>query len=139
MKLEKCFNKSLNQILGLRVSQLNLEEQFQLFKPFRIFPLHLRLFRHNCLFLYNLIKNGKAVYILSKITRLEGRDLRNPYSVPGFNLCAGKFCFSRVAPKLLNSFLQNFSNFNLNYKIFINNFDNNILNLFNTHFYLFFK
>ena len=60
------------------------------------------LFRHYCLFLNSLIKNGKAVYILSIITRLEGRDLQNTYSVPGFNLCTGKLCFS--APKLLNSF-----------------------------------
>ena len=81
----------------------------------------------------------ETVYILSKITKLEGRDIRNPYLIPDFKLCAGKFCFSRVAPKLLNSFLHYFLNLNLNYKIFINSFDNNILNLFNTHFYPFFK
>ena len=58
MKLEECFKKSLKQILGLRVSQLNIEEQFQLFKPFRIYPLHFCLFKNYCLLLYNLIKNG---------------------------------------------------------------------------------
>ena len=79
-------------------TQLNLEEQFKLLKPFRIYPLHLRLFRHYCLFLYKLIKNGKAVYILSKVTRLEGRELGNHYSVPGFNLCA------RVVNRLSRNF-----------------------------------
>ena len=71
------FNET-RKILGLKVSQLSLEEQFRLIKPFRIFPLHLRLFIHYCLFLNKLIRNGKAVYLLSKITKLEGRDQRNP-------------------------------------------------------------
>ena len=134
VKLEKCFNKSLKHVLGLRASHLNLEEQFQFLKPFKILPLHLRLFRHYCFFIYNLIRNGKAVYLLSRLTKLEGRDLRNPYLVPGFNLCAGKFSFSRVAPKLLNSFLSCFFKLNLNTNNFLNNFDNDILNLFNTNF-----
>ena len=34
MNLEKCFNKFFKQILGIRVSQLNLEEQFRLLKFF---------------------------------------------------------------------------------------------------------
>ena len=110
MKLEKCFNKSLKLILGQRVSQLNLEQQFRLLKPFKILPLPLRLFRHYCLFLYSLIRTGKAVYLLTRLTKLEGRDLRNSYWVPGFYLFVGKFCFSRVAPKLLNSFIHSFSN-----------------------------
>ena len=46
---------------GLGVSQLNLEKQLRLLNPLKIFPLHLRLFRRYCLFLYNFIRNGKAV------------------------------------------------------------------------------
>ena len=126
VKLEKCFNKSLKHVLGLRASHLNLEEQFQFLKPFKILPLHLRLFRHYCFFIYNLIRNCKALYLLSRLTKLEGRDLCNHYLVHGFNLFTGKFSFSRVVPKLINSFLNCYFKFNLNFNKFINNFDNDI-------------
>ena len=120
-------------------SHLNLDKQLLVLKPIKIFPLHLRLFRHYCVFLYSLIRNDKAVLLLSKLTKLEGITLRNPYLIPGFNLGVGKFSFSRVAPKLLNSFLNNDLKLNLNNNSFISSFDTNILNLFNTYFYPFFK
>jgi len=139
IKLEKCFAKSLKQVLGIKISHLNLDKQLLVLKPFKIFPLHLRLFRHYCVFLYSLIRNDKAVLLLSKLTKLEGITLRNPYLIPGFNLGVGKFSFSRVAPKLLNSFLNNYLKLNLNSNSFTSSFDTNILNLFNTYFYPFFK
>ena len=54
LKPEKYFYKSLKHALGLRASHLNLEEQFQFLKPFGILPLHMLLFRHYFLFIYNL-------------------------------------------------------------------------------------
>ena len=106
MKLEKCFNKSLKHVLGQRASHLNLEERFQFLKRFKILPCIYVYLDIIAFYTYNLIRNDKAVYLLSRITKLEGRDLRTPYSFPGFNLCTGKFSFSRFVPKLLNSFLN---------------------------------
>ena len=114
LKLEKCFTKALKQILWIRISHLNLEDQFKILKPFGILPLLLRLFRHYCLFTFSLIKNGRSEFLLSKLKRLEGMSLRNPYQVQGFNLSVGKRTFSRVAPKLLNSFILFHLDKNLN-------------------------
>ena len=33
MKVEKCFNKSIQHVFGLKALHLNLEEQFQFLKP----------------------------------------------------------------------------------------------------------
>ena len=136
-KLEKCFTKALKQVLWVRVSRLNQEEQFKILKPFGILPLFLRLFRHYCIFTFSLIKNGRSGFLLSKLKRLEGVNLRNPYQVPGFNLTVGKHSFSRVAPKLLNSFIFSYLDKNLN--IFLNFFDKNIFDLFNINFYSLFR
>jgi hypothetical protein len=136
-KLEKCFTKALKQVLWVRVSRLNQEEQFKILKPFGILPLFLRLFRHYCIFTFSLIKNGRSEFLLSKLKRLEGVNLRNPYQVPGFNLIVGKHSFSRVAPKLLNSFIFSYLDKNLN--IFLNFFDKNIFDLFNMNFYSLFR
>ena len=100
LKLEKCFIKPLKQVLWIRISHLNLEDQFKTLKPFGILPLLLRLFRHDSLFTFSLINNGRSEFLLSKLKRLEGICLRDPYKVPGFNLSVGKHTFSRVAPKL---------------------------------------
>ena len=65
-------------------------------------------------------------YTYLRLSKLEGRDLRNPYSVPGFNLCAGRISFSRIAPKLLNSFLKCFFKLNFKFNNYFNNSDNHI-------------
>ena len=56
----------------------------------------------------HLIMIKKSVSLLSKLTKLEGTNLRSPLAVPGFTLCVGKLSFSRVEPKLINTFLQCF-------------------------------
>ena len=54
---------------------------------------------------FSLIKNDRSEFLLSKLKRLEGVNLRNRYQVPGFNLTVGKYSFSRVASKILNTFI----------------------------------
>ena len=58
-------------------------------------------------------------------------SLKNRFQVPGFNLSVGKHRFSRVAPKLLNSILL--FHLDKNLKIFLNFFDKNIFDLFNSN------
>ena len=72
LKLEKCFTKALKQVLWIRISHLNQEDQFKSLKPFGILPLLLRLFRHYCLYTFSLIKNGRSEFLVSKLKRLEG-------------------------------------------------------------------
>jgi len=138
-KLEKCFSKSIKQILNLRLSGLNICQQLSLLKPFKILPFQMRLFRHFCFFLHSLIRNGKAKSLIFKTGRKYERNikLRNNYDVPGFNLLIRKFTFSRVAPKILNSFLD--SLLNLSKNSLTSFFDSNMLNLFDKHFYSFFR
>ena len=98
----------------------------------------MRLFRHFCFFRHSLIRNGKAKFLMFKTVRKYGSNikLRSNYDIPGFNLLIGKFAFSRVATKILNSYLDSLLNLSLNSLIIF--FDLNMLYLFDKHLFSFF-
>ena len=126
-KVERCFNKAVRLILGIKFSRCEISDvdyQVKIFKPFGIQPLKLRLFSHYCLFLSNIIKFKRAVSLigfLNSIRASSAYNLRTKFITPNLRTELKRLSFISISSKLLNLFLYN--------NIIIKNFDTTFLTL----------
>ena len=126
-KVERCFNKAVRLILGIKFSRCEISDvdyQVKIFKSFGIQPLKLRLFSHYCLFLSNIIKFKRAVSLigfLNSIRASSAYNLRTKFITPNLRTELKRLSFISISSKLLNLFLYN--------NIIIKNFDTTFLTL----------
>ena len=103
--IEKCFAKSLNRFLKIKIFTLEIKEQFHILHNYQILPIRYRLFVHFCTFLFNSCYNLKFNFFLNKLIKNQRSNVRNPYLPHPFNKEFGQFSFTTIAIKLLNCFI----------------------------------
>jgi len=114
-RLDKTFNRAIERILKIRISQLYPIQQYPILIKFNILPRIYRQLYHFSFFVYKIV-NRKNSYLYDKIKIFSksenamslGRSSRLEYIVPEFSSKFKKFSFSRVAILNLNLFIQNF-------------------------------
>ena len=125
-KLEKCYYRAMKQIVNVKVSaEYDYAMQFNMLAHLNIQPPLVRMFKRYAQLVYNTVKFRSTPTLSERVIRRADNRLRNAYIEPSFKHKHGKHTFSRIAPKLLNSFLDqmtalNPTNFNtkLDYDLF---------------------
>ena len=129
-RLDKNFIKSMKSYLNIKLSELNVDEQFNHLKSFNILPLQLRFFQNVVLFIFSLIKGNRESYMLRKINECKkGRVTRSNFAEPKFKTVLYQYSFLSISVRLLNSFI--FKHLSDNEKTFRSAFQSSILLLFN--------
>jgi hypothetical protein len=103
-RLEKCFNNSINKLLGIKLHGKTLTEQIEILKQISIIPLKLRHFERFCIYLFSLFKNNNCKSLLKMFTKSRVPSTRTPFRtllVKPFI----KFSFIAISTKILNLFL----------------------------------
>ena len=107
-RLESSFAKSLNKYLRINIAQMDVVNQYEHLKTFKLLPIRLRYFQNFVFFTFNLFKENRAGTLLDSFrSHKKTRTLRNDsiYHVPKFNTSLYEFSFISIAIKLLNSFI----------------------------------
>ena len=104
--IEKCYAKSLNKFLGIKIFTLETKDQFHLLSKFNILPIKYRLFVHFCCFLFNTCCNHKFNFFFESVVINQRSNARNTYLPNTFNKDHGQFSFTTIAIKLLNNFIH---------------------------------
>ena len=120
----------MKSYLNIKLSKLNVDEQFNHLKSFNILPLQLRFFQNVVLFIFSLIKSNRESYMLRKINECKkGRVTRSNFAEPKFKTVLYQYSFLSISVRLLNSFI--FKHLSDNEKTFRSAFQSSILLLFN--------
>jgi hypothetical protein len=104
-RLESSFAKSLNKYLRINIAQMDVVNQYEHLKTFKLLPIRLRYFQNFVFFTFNLFKENRAGTLLDSFrSHKKTRTLRNDsiYHVPKFNTSLYEFSFISIAIKLLN-------------------------------------
>ena len=127
--IEKCFNNSINKILGIKLHYKTIKEQLIILKPYNIIPLKLRHFDRFCIYLFSLFKNNNCKKSI-KVTKSRSSATRTHFCSLLVNSNFVEFSFITISTKLLNSFLFNQLQLSTNpFKSFLKN---NLLKLYNS-------
>jgi len=82
-RLEKNFAKAVKSYLNIKIRSMDLEEQYQHLKSFRLLPLKLRFFQNLVFFIFTLVKIRRPSILLQSIDSLKKtRVTRQPFSLP---------------------------------------------------------
>ncbi len=131
-RLDRNFSKAVKSYLNVKIIGLNLTEQFEHLKAFRLLPLKLRFFQNFVFFVFSLVKTKHINVISSSIESFrKTRETRAFFNQPLFETNLYKFSFLSIAIKLLNSFI--FSNVKNTETVFRSAFEKVILMLYNTN------
>ena len=131
-RLDKNFSKSLKSYLNIKLSNLNISEQYNHLKTFRLMPLRLRFFQNFVFFLFSLIKCRHKNVLTQSIESLKkNRTTRSYFNQPVFETNLYKFSFMSISIRLLNSFI--YSNVNNTEIIFRSAFDKVSLTLYHSN------
>jgi len=131
-RLDKNFRKSLKSYLNIKLSNLNISEQYSHLKSFRLTPLRLRFFQNFVFFLFSLIKCRHKNVLTQSIESLKkNRTTRSYFNQPVFETDLYKFSFMSISIRLLNSFI--YSNVNNTEIIFRSAFDKVSLTLYHSN------
>ena len=131
-RLDKNFSKSLKSYLNIKLSNLNISEQYNHLKTFRLMPLRLRFFQNFVFFLFSLIKCRHKNVLTQSIESLKkNRTTRSYFNQPVFETNLYKFSFMSISIRLLNSFI--YSNVNNTDIIFRSAFDKVSLTLYHSN------
>jgi hypothetical protein len=85
---------------------MDLEEQYQHLKSFRLLPLKLRFFQNLVFFIFTLFKIRRPSILLQSIDSLKKtRVTRQPFSLPISNTNLYINSFLSISIRLLNSFI----------------------------------
>jgi hypothetical protein len=105
-RLEKNFAKAVKSYLNIKIRSMDLEEQYQHLKSFRLLPLKLRFFQNLVFFIFTLVKIRRPSILLQSIDSLKKtRVTRQPFSLPISNTNLYINSFLSISIRLLNSFI----------------------------------
>jgi hypothetical protein len=105
-RLEKNFAKAVKSYLNIKIRSMDLEEQYQHLKSFRLLPLKLRFFQNLVFFIFTLVKIRRPSILLQSIVSLKKtRVTRQPFSLPISNTNLYINSFLSISIRLLNSFI----------------------------------
>ena len=131
-RLDKNFSKSLKSYLNIKLSNLNISEQYDHLKSLRLMPLRLRFFQNLVFFLFSLIKSQHKNVLTRSIDSLKKiRTTRSYFNQPLFETNLYKFSFMSIAIRLLNSFI--YTNVNNTDTIFRSAFEKVSLTLYHSN------
>ena len=100
--LEKCFQKSMKQVLGIYVSRHDsVTNQFFRLDGIKILPLCMRFFQRYCTLVFRIFNRRNVQYLISKVRECD-KAVRHPFLQPVNHSKYGQIAFSNIAPKLLN-------------------------------------
>jgi hypothetical protein len=129
-RIEKCFNNSINKILGIKLHNKTINEQLIILKPYKIIPLKLRHFERFCIYLFSLFKNNNCKSLLKMFTKSRSSATRTHFCSLLVNSNFVEFSFITISTKILNSFLFNQLQLSTNpFKSFLKK---NLLKLYNS-------
>jgi hypothetical protein len=129
-RIEKCFNNSLNKLLGIKIHNKSIDQQISILKPFNILPLKVRHFERFSIYLFSLFKNNNCKQILKMFIKSRSASTRIQFILPKTNSNFVKFSFITISTKILNLFLFNqLSNSTNTFKTFLKN---NLIKYYNS-------
>ena len=108
-RLDKSFAKSIKKYLNINIYDMDLTNQFNHLRDFKLLPLRLRFFQNFVFFTFNLLKENRKSVLLDSFVKLKKvRVQRNNtnFHEPKPNTSLYKFSFLSIAIKLLNSFIS---------------------------------
>jgi len=117
-RLTKCFKKSIDRILKIRLYTLNTEQQFHTLNDLNILPLELRHFFRFSTFLFSTVKNNNTLISKYLNKNLSLTKTRNKYLQPKHCKSFFKFSFISISIKLLNHFISSQIDNNANISTF---------------------
>jgi hypothetical protein len=106
LRLIKCFHRSIQSLLNIKLFGLSLFYQLNLLKPFNILPIQLRLFFHFNSFLFSILSfnnNSRLVKYIYNFKQKNNYNLRSQFIIPKINHQIKRFSFSVISIKILNS------------------------------------
>jgi hypothetical protein len=106
-RIEKCFNNSLNKLLGIKIHNKSIDQQISILKPFNILPLKVRHFERFSIYLFSLFKNNNCKQILKMFIKSRSASTRIQFILPKTNSNFVNFSFIAISTKILNLFLFN--------------------------------
>jgi hypothetical protein len=105
-RLDKNYAKSLKSYLNIKISNLDMDEQFNCLKDFNLLPLRLRFFQNLTFFIFSLVNGKKNVTLLRTINSYKKvRITRASFVEPVFKTVLYQFSFVTIAIRLLNAFI----------------------------------
>ena len=105
-RLDKNYAKSLKSYLNIKISNLDMDEQFNCLKDFNLLPLRLRFFQNLTFFIFSLVNGKKNVTLLKTINSYKKvRITRASFVEPVFKTVLYQFSFVTIAIRLLNAFI----------------------------------
>jgi hypothetical protein len=105
-RLEKNFATAVKSYLNIKIRSMDLEEQYQHLKSFRLLPLKLRFCQNLVFFIFTLVKIRRPSILLQSIDSLKKtRVTRQPFSLPISNTNLYINSFLSISIRLLNSFI----------------------------------
>jgi hypothetical protein len=131
-RIEKCFNNSINKLLGIKLHSKTISEQLDILKPFNIIPLRLRHFERFCTYLFSLYRNNNCKSLLKMFTKSRLASTRTPFRTLFVDSTFVKFSFIAISTKILNLFLfkqLQLSKSSNSFKTFLRN---NLFRLYNS-------
>jgi hypothetical protein len=125
-RLNNNFSKSIKSYLNIKLNNLNIDEQFNTLKNFKLLPLELRFFQNLVFFIFSLTKSKRNSALSREInSHKKLRPLRTFFNEPIFNTVLYQFSFLTISIKLLNSFI--YKNIHIEDKMFRSAFEATIL------------
>ena len=126
-------------MIGLKLFDLNIDDQKNLLFRFNILPFKMRIFNRLNIFCYKIL--NQQILINNFFQKLKFKNAsffrnRELLEVPDIRSNLGRTTFNYFLPKFVNTILKNsfnlnmkdfsqyfFTNLSINYKIFANNFN----------------
>ena len=128
-RLDKNYVKALKSYLNIKIMNLEIDNQFNILKDFKLLPLKLRIFQNITFFIFSLLSGKQNGTLLKTINSFKKtRVLRASFEEPIFKTVLYQFSFVSISIRLLNSFI--FKNIRVEEKIFRSAFEATILSLY---------
>jgi len=133
-RLENNYAKALRSYLKIKIKNLNIEEQYNTLKHYKLLPLNIRLFQNLVfIFIFFLVQENRTSTLLKSINSLKKIRVTRThfFEEPTYKTILYKYSFISISIRLLNAFI--FKSLNIEKNLFRSAFEASSLQLYNAH------
>ena len=123
----------LRSYLKIKIKNLNIEEQYNTLKHYKLLPLNIRLFQNLVFFIFSLVQGNRTSTLLKSINSLKKIRVTRThfFEEPTYKTILYKYSFISISIRLLNAFI--FKSLNIEKNLFRSAFEASSLQLYNAH------
>lgn len=128
--LEKCFRKSVRQVVGIKLNSCTGSRQhFDELARLGLLPLGMRYLKRYCVFVYRLFVMRRVPSLMERVRKCNRTGLRKVYILGSIRTSFGRYTFSTIAAKLLNCFISD--RLSITERDFLKQLNSSIFGLYN--------